>query len=200
MDKIIVLDNQSTDDSRSLFAPYENILVKSYDTGGEYREDVQTGIRNTIWKKSRGHADYVIVCDLDEFLYVKDPDHFFGYLRSQKITVVRPLGFDMVSLQLPVQGRQIYDQIKEGVRNPQFDKMIFFDPNQIEEINFSPGSHLALPEGYVKILKRNDKIKLLHYRYLSEEYILKKWLLKQCRSCVPRRLYTPTNLPGRFLQ
>lgn len=149
-------------------------MVKTFDTNNEYREDIQTQLRNKIWKKSRGKAHYVIVCDLDEFLYVENFDELFEKMHKENISVVNPIGYDMVSEDMPQKGRPIYEQIYEGVRNPDFDKMILFDPNQIEEMNFSVGSHRALPEGRVKALKNGPEVKLLHYRYLGLEYTLKK--------------------------
>jgi glycosyltransferase involved in cell wall biosynthesis len=174
VEKIVVLDNNSTDRSRELLEGRENVLVKSYDTGNEYREDIQMKLRNTIWHQSRGLADFVIVCDMDEFLYVKDHETFLRHLRQQGFTVVRPFGINMVSESFPQPGVPLTSQIREGVPNEQFSKMVLFDPVKIERINFFPGSHFALPEGQVKIYMGDQKVKLLHYRYLGLQHMLKK--------------------------
>lgn len=174
VEKIVVLDNNSTDKSRELLAAHQNVLVRTYDTGNEYREDIQMNLRNTMWHQSRGIADFVIVCDMDEFLYVKDHPVFLGHLKKQGFSVVRPQGFDMVSDCFPTGGVPLTKQVKVGVPNDQFSKMVLFDPLKIDRINFFPGSHFALPEGQVRIYMGDPKVKLLHYRYLGLEHILRK--------------------------
>ncbi len=66
-DKIILYDHESDDNSLDLLS--DNVEVKTYSTGGEIRDDIWIDIKNNCWKTSRGEADFVIVCDMDEFLY-----------------------------------------------------------------------------------------------------------------------------------
>lgn len=174
VDKIVVLDNKSTDNSAALLAKYPNVFRKEFDSENEMRESELTTRRNTVWKNSRGKADFVIMCDIDEFLYIKNPVLFLNHLKQNQFSVVRPIGFDMISKKEPQHGLPIFDQVKEGARNFEYDKMVLFDPNKIENINYSPGAHYAIPEGIVKMYWKDPRIKLLHYRYLSEKYILEK--------------------------
>ncbi|MDH5608689.1 MAG: glycosyltransferase family 2 protein [Cyclobacteriaceae bacterium] len=172
--KIIVFDNFSTDQSAIILSKYANILVKKLDTDNEYREDILTEIRNTVWKKSRGHADLVIVCDMDEMLYHPDIPLFLSQFIEGGFSVARPFGYDMISRKLPATSGQIYQEVQEGVRMIQWDKMVLFRPDFIEEINYFPGAHMALPEGRVKIYKHDPLLKLLHFRYLGTNYLLQK--------------------------
>ena len=172
--KIIVFDNYSTDKSVDLLQQHQKVFVKKIDTGDKFRDDVKRELTNNAWKRSKGHADYVIVLDIDEFLYHPNFLEELVRLKQTGYTVIRPIGYDMITADLPATTGQIYDQVKEGMRNREWDKMALFDPNKIEEINFSPGAHWCLPEGYVKALKRDHDFKLLHFRYLGFDYVLDK--------------------------
>ncbi len=172
--KIIVFDNYSTDKSVELLREHSNVFVKQIDTNNEFRDDVKRSLTNTVWKKSRGHADYVIVLDIDEFLYHPSFNNEISRLMQLGYTVIRPIGYDMITQELPSGDGQIYDEVKEGMRHREWDKMALFDPNKIEEMNYSPGAHWCLPEGYVKALKRDHDFKLLHFRYLGLDYVLEK--------------------------
>ena len=52
--------------------------------------------------------------------------------------------------------------------------MMLFDPNRIDEMNFTPGAHWACPEGDVRVYQEDPGLKLLHFRYLGLDYILRK--------------------------
>ncbi len=174
VEKIIVLDNYSNDASASLFKAHKNIFVTRYDTNNEYREDIKQNLSNKIWKKSRGHADFVILCHIDEFLYHPHLSEILVMMKEKGHTVLKPIGYDMISRSFPTSGQDIYAEINEGKRDRMFDKIVLFDPNAIKETNYYPGAHAAIPEGKVKVYKDDPDLKLLHYRYLGLEYILDK--------------------------
>ena len=87
--KITIFDNDSTDDSVAIAESFDHpIEIKRLDTGGEHREDILRQTRNSCWKGST--ADYVIVCDMDEFLY---DEHLLEKFTSsqRKKTLLCPL-------------------------------------------------------------------------------------------------------------
>jgi glycosyltransferase involved in cell wall biosynthesis len=174
VDRIVVFDNQSTDNSKALLMTNPKVAIRDWDTNHELRDDLKTQQMNECWKESRNVADWVIVCDLDELLYHPQMDRLLIWLKGQRISICRPFGFEMVGDHTPSVHRPIISQLKEGVRKTTWDKMILFDPNQIEHINYSMGGHSAIPEGQVKLFFRQPKLKLLHYRYLNLPYILNK--------------------------
>ncbi len=96
-DKIYIYDNQSDDDTVKICEKYNNVSVLTFDTAGKIRDDIYLTIKNNIWKKSRGIADYVIVCDIDEFLFHHDLMNFLNNIKSNNVTIVKPIGFNMVS-------------------------------------------------------------------------------------------------------
>ena len=78
----------------------------------------------------------------------------------------------MFSEKLPTGDGQIYDEIKYGTEDPR-RKMLVFRPDQIKEINYSPGCHNAHPTGNVVI--SNDDLLTLHFQFLSREFTIQRY-------------------------
>ena len=171
--KITIFDNDSTDDSVKIAKSFDHpIEIKRLDTGKEHREDILRHTRNNCWKEST--SDYVIVCDMDEFLYHENLIDQLIKAKNKKVALPVVLGYNMISDTFPnnYQGL-ITDQVKLGIRSKRFDKQIIFDPAQVKEINFRPGSHLCFPEFYTKstVIDELIELKLLHYKYLDRDYL-----------------------------
>ncbi len=174
--KITVYDNYSTDKSEQILDQYEKVDVVKYDSNGELNDILYLEIKNNAWKRSRGKADFVIVCDVDEFLYSNNLFETFRYLKKNNFTIIKPNGFQMVSDTFPEhkRGRKLTDIVKTGFSdNKWLSKSILFDPNRILEINYLPGAHECNPKGYVKMFISDD-LKMLHYKDLSLEYLLNR--------------------------
>jgi len=174
-EKITIYDNFSTDNSLDLIeANFPNVEIKTFDTNGEHREDIMMEIRNNCWKNST--ADYVIVCDMDEFLYAENLFEKLHHIKTQNIAIPVIIGYNMISDNFPTDYRtDITEQIKVGCRDRMFDKNIIFSPKSVKEINYGPGSHQCFPS-----FKKHPhvdnlcELKLLHYKYLNKEYIAKR--------------------------
>ena len=165
VERIVIYDNGSTDGTRELLSRCPRVEIRHFDTGGKRDEVVRMGIRNSAWKESAGKADFVIVCDMDEFLWHPRMPSLLAVMKKNGFTVLKPQGWQMVADRLPdyVEGRQLTELVFEGVEDGRnFSKTVLFDPNRIREIHFGPGSHRSSPEGKVKIFS-SDGAKLLHY-------------------------------------
>ena len=68
-EKVFIMDNMSTDNSHEIIKTFEKAEIIPYNSNNELRDDVYLMLKNNLWKKSRGVADYVIVGDADEFIY-----------------------------------------------------------------------------------------------------------------------------------
>ncbi|WP_230470608.1 glycosyltransferase family 2 protein [Flavobacterium cheongpyeongense] len=172
--KITIIDNQSTDDSMRLASTYKNVVFKSLDSGNEFVEDKLTASKNNCWKGST--ADYVIVCDMDEFLYDENLQEKLVQAKQQNIILPAVMGYNMMSHEFPADYKKgITEQVKHGVRSERFDKQIIFDPKKIKEINYRPGAHLCNPVFYENSnVDSRIELKLLHYKYLGKDYVYKK--------------------------
>lgn len=171
-DNITIFDNMSTDNSIEIIKENNkknNINIISFDTGGKMEERTLMEIRNSCWRESK--ADWVIVCDSDEFIY---HPNLINTLKDTNATHIIPCGYEMISENLPTTNGQIYEELKMGFFREDFSKPCIFKPSEVKNINFSPGSHDAKPDG--NIITDNDTgIKLLHYKYLNRETLIKRY-------------------------
>ena len=182
VDSFYIHDNMSSDDTPALLARYNTVTVIPYDTDNTFNDAVNQDIKNTAWKQSRGKADFVIVCDMDEFLYHPHMLSLLRFLKQGAFTLVKPHGYDMVSPALPpFNGTQkITDLIKNGIYAPGYlSKTLLFSP-ELEAINYSPGCHKAAPEGRIKPYESKN-LKLLHYKFIDRGSVLNKTKLYRSR-------------------
>jgi hypothetical protein len=172
-DKIVIYDNESTDGSREFIEKMPNCEVRTFKTNNELRDDILMLIKNSVWKESKGVADWVIVSDLDELIYHKRLTRKLSQFKAEGITIPNVEGFNMISDIYPKQGIDITLQVRRGAASKAFSKSIIFDPNKIEEINYGAGAHFMDPVGQICF---GGYLKLLHYKYLgSKERLQSRW-------------------------
>ena len=169
--KVFLFEGHSTDGSAEL-AESLGATIIPVDTGNEIRDDIFTDLKNNYWKTSK--ADWVIMCDIDEFIY---HPNFKEYLKTLDCTIVGPLWYEMFSDEFPTTGGQIYEEINMGFY---FDPNIYdntkfclFKPQELTEMNYDPGCHSAHPVGNVKINDRSEVI-CMHMRHLSLDYVMSR--------------------------
>lgn len=166
VDKVFILDNYSTDNSIEAALKWPNVEIIKWDSGGEFRDDLLIDVKNNYWKRSKGKAKYVIVCDIDEFVY--NPN-LFQYLESKQNKVFQCFGFQMYHPCFPeYEGGYLTSISNKGVFEPLFSKAIIFN-SEIQNINYSYGAH-AHKSGYETIPDPN--LKLLHYKFLGYERVV----------------------------
>lgn len=169
VDKIVVYDNESNDNSVELLSKHEKVLMRSYSTNGEFIDGTQRMMRNQEWKKSRGKADWVMLPDMDEFLYYPQGlQVLLDMAEAQGITALVPEGFEMISETLPDSRLPMLEQVRFGVKSTLYDKPVVFKPDSIQEMNFHAGAHGADPIGNVK-RAYIPGFQLRHFKYLSYE-------------------------------
>ena len=127
-DKITVYDKMSTDKSVELMKE-NGIEVIPFQSNNEYCESILLNIRNTCWKNDT--SDFVIVCDIDEFIYHPNIiDKFIKY-SNNGFTIIKPKGFQMMSESLPTTNDQIYDELKNGFFDERYSKPCIFNPRNV---------------------------------------------------------------------
>lgn len=184
-DRLVVYDNMSDDGSRAILESCPLVEVRDWDTGGYSDEDSLRDLKNNAWKESRGTADWVMVVDVDEFIYHAE---LVSYLERMKgHAVLKPRGYQMWHDRFPTGSGQIYDEVKIGERCPEFfDKLSVFDPMVIADINYHIGSHCAEPTLHPLMHLDEDctipepapvtpsELKLLHFKHLGWEYLYER--------------------------
>lgn len=171
VDRFVIYDSDSTDGSVELLRRMPKVEIRKVPwTHVDSVIETLRDLHDNCWKESRGTADWVIVADVDEFLYHPD---LLGYLRrrrKQGVTCIPALGYEMVSEHFPAHGDALAATVRRGVPHRMMSKLRLFDPNAIEETNFGPGGHVAAPTGQVVYPKR-DRLLLLHYKSLGFDYL-----------------------------
>jgi glycosyltransferase involved in cell wall biosynthesis len=175
--RIIVYDNGSTDKSRELVKSLGGEL-RELETSGKHSDRAQTKLKSEAYYESRGHADWVICVDMDEFLYHEDIVGTLAEYRHHGVTIPKTWGYDMVAKHPPTGPGQIYDEIKHGWYSWMYNKTVVFHP--AVDINFLPGCHLSDPKGPVS-WSESAKFKLLHYRYLGADFWVQRYMGRMSR-------------------
>ena len=77
------------------------------------------------------------------------------------VTIIKGVGFDMVN---PDPGIIDIKNMNYGMRNSVYDKVLLFNKNHINDINYNPGCHSCNPIGNINYNK--NQYKLYHNKYV----------------------------------
>jgi len=174
-DKIIVYDNMSTDNSDEIYAQYDKVEVVKWDTEDKKYSDLKLmNLKSNIYKLSRKYnADWVIVCDCDEFLYHENLLEKLQEYKEKGVTLPRIDGHDMFSETFPeYDGELLTNKVKIGSERYQvMSKNIIFNPTL--EVKYGIGAHSIICEGAV--MSDLHELKLLHYKFLGKDYVNERY-------------------------
>ena len=176
VDKYIFFDDGSTDRTLEILQAHPKTEIHKLPQVDQNSYILAAqNTHNNAWKASRGQADWVFVSAVDEFLY---HPQMLAYLHScdrQGITAMPALGYQMMSDTFPAPGLRLTDEIKNGAPWRNMNKLVVFNPDAIDQTNYSKGRHSANPEGKVAY-PDTDQVLNLHYKYLSFDFIEQRHL------------------------
>ena len=170
--RYVIFDDGSKDGSAEILRAHPKVEMRRWQ-----RHDPDSFVLSEqylsdhCWKESRGRADWVMVLDLDEFLFHSALPEYLRFLKSGGVTAVPALGFQMMTETYPAPNERLVETRGQGAPWTQMCKCSLFDPNSIDEINFTPGRHRAEPSGRV-IAPPRDELLNLHYKYLGFDYVV----------------------------
>lgn len=174
VDHFTIYDNYSDDNSEEIIRSRKNTEIIRFKSDG-FNDTIHQDIKNNCWKKSRGKADYVIVCDMDEFIYHPQMTLCLGQMQQHGLSLSRPRGFDMYNEIFPQHDNvhQLTVIVRTGIASKKYSKSILFDPHRIVEINYEPGCHFCHPVGCVRS-SDDEELKLLHYKNIGIDAMIKR--------------------------
>jgi hypothetical protein len=146
-DKIVFLDYGSDEKDLKMMRANKRVEVRPFPQR-EVDDEVIRGVKNDVWKESRGVADWVIVQDFDEFSYNRNMPKALARLTDEGYTAVRSLGYDVVGRKTP----RWFWRLR-GWRNEGLDKVLVFNPTAIDKINYDIGAYKAEPTGRVNVFR-----------------------------------------------
>lgn len=149
--KVVIYDNFSEDKTREI-AESMGCEVRLFGKAGELNDQHYLDVKNHCWKGSK--ADWVIVCDDDEIIWDE------GALLSASI--IKTQGYEMFSYDVP--GKK-WSEVKTGIKNDNYSKLVMFDPKRIKEIGYVYGCHEAKPKG--DVVYSSYVYPLYHYRSIG---------------------------------
>jgi glycosyltransferase involved in cell wall biosynthesis len=177
--KIVVYDNESTDNTKNICLSTPNLQYIPYHTGNKLSDSTYLKIKNNAWKHA--DTDWVIICDVDEFLEVRE-SNIIEFDKFED-SLIKGVGFNMCN----VDGLKDITEIKHGVRATQYDKTILFNRKRIQEINYGAGCHHCEPHGDVN--KAVISLPLYHMKFINEDFMYNKYKAYAERMCDENKKY-----------
>lgn len=158
---ITIYDNNSNDKTVEI-ALSNNCKVINYGSNEQDNEEMRR-VKEECWKEST--ADWVIVCDVDEYIFHPD---LLGFLEKTPASIIKCIGYQMIS-----EKHQIFEDVKVGARDDMYDKCICFKPSKISKINWGVGCHICYPCGDVCMIQ--NEVKLLHYKLIGRDEVKQRY-------------------------
>ena len=148
-DHVTVFDNGSTDGSIEFMQQHSDLItIEHWETNNQINDKMLLDAKNNMWKRARGSADLVVVADIDEMLIPVGNE--LQRMLDEGYTVCTPRWFAMMSDEVPTHedGKLLHEIRPYAIQSP--GKVIVFDPNKIDNVNYDPGAHQCRPEGFVQ--------------------------------------------------
>lgn len=181
VERMTFYDDHSTDQTRAILAHCPKAIVADWPGEPGIVDDQFLEFANERWKDARGHADYVVFVDADEFLYHPNIlGVLTGYLHAD-IDVPQIQGYTMVSKSFPTTQGQIYDEVRCGFPDGIWSKPAIFR----KHMWWTVGRHGLDFAQFNPTSSSLAEIKLLHYRALGMDYV--RWRHNRNWERVPER-------------
>ncbi len=155
-DRIIVYD-ESTDDTPQIVKQMGGEVIEM-EPGNGIRDDIHAELKSHAGGNFGGH--WIIVADVDEFIYHSDLRRLLADYMAHGITLPRTEGWAMVGDRLLTDG-YLTDHLQYGLPDKIYSKRIVYRSHL--QIAYRPGAHKVQASGDVP--SPNVDLKLLHYKF-----------------------------------
>lgn len=172
VDKITIYDDHSTDKTLDIARAAGCTIVPFGND--DFDDRLNNEVRNNAWKESK--ADWIIVGDLDEFLFCTSDIR--NILSKTPATIIKTTGFEMMS-----ETDRPFVEVKTGYRSEHLDKVMMVRPDKVKTINFTFGGHHEFPEGDVLYFPTDGTFRLLHFSGIGRDIWVNKSKRYKSRFC-----------------
>lgn len=195
--RVMIFDGGSTDRTLDIInSDTSGKVCLGQWKGIDGMDDIQfVEMANSVYPMSRNRADYVIWVDADEIIVPASGDMLEELVKCKELGIDAPFcqGYQMVADAPPSGPGQIYDEIRNGFADPAYSKPAIINP--AIDAAWAVGKHsIAVISGSPFIAKTKGDgpwFKLLHYRFLGEDYLVS-------RSSRNYQRATPRNISNMF--
>lgn len=182
IDKLIVYDNYSTDNTVELLSKYPFVEIRYYETDS-FDDDVILNIKNNAWKEYKDEYDWAIVCDFDEVLFSEK--NFKDVLMEKRLegkTYFKKIGLNLLSRNFPpINNHLIHENVGKGylwdcddnILGIWGNKTILFDMKNLELEYTEKGAHSC---NFINgnPIPFDDDINFFHIKMIDFDYIIKQ--------------------------
>ena len=183
-DKIVIYDNMSTDDTKQLSLDLGCDVVSWEAPGGGLSDKAYIDIKSNCYKETREDFDWIIIADSDEFFTHREGVSAFvetlERYKEEGITLPKIQGYNMVGDATP----ETLNEVTKGVPDVSYSKRCLFDSKL--DMSWDWGCHpqhsqsiLDKTAGVVE--SKDTDIVLLHYKFISLDYVLDRHKLFSSR-------------------
>ena len=184
VDKAIIFDNESTDNTVDKLSQYDWIEVRNFHTDG-MTDDLHAIIKNNCWKEQKGRENtWCLICDFDEWLYSPDINSLIDKMEKEDCSVLGTKWYAICNDSTPPreEGKLLHQQsnkfyLQDVNRNyPELGKFMLINPNKIDDMGWSVGNHICNPKGDFKIYVAdiNEAVAIHLNKGFSEQYFVDK--------------------------
>jgi hypothetical protein len=182
-DRIIIYDHRSNDGSREA-AIAAGAEVRDYSAWGIDEPQV-TALYNSCYREARGQADWVILADIDEFVYHPQIRQLLDDYQAAGVTFPRIQGYTMLHDEPPAAEDNIL-ACRFGIPDDMFSKRVVFKPAL--DVHYDHGRHTCSAFGDAVEMPEAE-IKLLHYRWWGEVWTRRRHMSHYYRLSEISRLH-----------
>lgn len=178
VDRVFLLDNESTDGSLSCAMRYPNVEVSTFKTGGQMKDLDLIRVKRAKLTELRGRFDYAILIDADEFLVPKRGGTIreaLGALPPAEIHGTHGLTMMRRPPDAPYEPSiPLVQQYRYGVEDvAHLSKPIIVRPES--DVAFHPGHHMTVNKDNAALKDpARASFYLLHYSLIDEEIYVRR--------------------------
>lgn len=180
-DKLVIYDNESTDNSVELLKQYPFVEIRTFKTNGKNNR-IQSELKSNFYKEFIDSKNtWLYISDFDEVIYYNG--NFKDYLQKKNnegYTCLNQTMFELLSDVFPniSDGKLIHEKCKFGnIWNDVSGgaKMTLFKVDNIKNMQYSPGAHTVNVQAKSECKSLNhQEIKSFHIKYIDYNYCFEK--------------------------